>query len=119
MIRSLSILALLGLATLAPVRAQDWLPKDAEVCYRSQYQDGFLPDGTYCLKAKITKEQFEAIVKKAGATPHTASRKYTDNKAWLSWGAERGRDLKLIKGKARWDPEDDLATTFVRQEKDT
>ena len=34
-------------------------------------------------------------------------------------GAERGRDLKPIKGKKLWDPEDDLTTTFVRQEKDT
>ena len=119
MIRFLSILASVGLAILAQSQAQGWLPKDAEICYHSQSADGFLPDAAYCLKAKVTKAQFDAIVKKVGATPHTETRNYTDEKACLNWGAERGRDLKPIKGKKLWDPEDDLTTTFVRQEKDT
>ena len=86
MIRFLSILASVGLAILAQSQAQGWLPKDAEICYHSQSADGFLPDAAYCLKAKVTKEQFDAIVKKVGATPHTETRKYTDEKAWLNWG---------------------------------
>jgi hypothetical protein len=114
----LTILALMAFAMATQIKAQEWLPKGADVCYRSQYEDGFLPDATFRLKAKVTKEQFDTIVKKIGATPHTEARKYTDDKAWLSWSPERGGDLKPRKGRKNWDPEDDLSSTFVRQEKD-
>lgn len=103
---------------MAPLSAQDWLPKGAVVCYRSEFRDELLPDGTFCLKAVVTQAQFDAIVKKIGATPHTATRVYTDNKAWLQWSPEIDKELQPIKGKNRWDPQDDLSTTFVRQVKD-
>lgn len=111
--------ALLACSLISPLCAQDWLPKNAEVCYRTQYEDGFLPDAAYSLKAKVTKEAFDAIVKKIGATPHTESRKYTDDKNWLSWQPEYGDDFKPRKGKNHWDPEHDLSTTFVKQQGNT
>jgi hypothetical protein len=108
-----------ALMITAQLHAQVWLPKDAEVCYRSQYEDGFLPDADFRLKAKITKEQFDAIVKKIGATPHTEKRQYTDDKMWLSWRPDIGDDLKPKKGHKNWDPEDDLSATYVLQDKDS
>ena len=116
--RFVATLALSVFAMAAPLDAQEWLPKEAEVCYRTQYEDGFLPDATFRLKAKITKQQFDAIVKKIGATPHTEKRKYTDDKIWLSWNPELGDDLEPRKGRKNWDPEVDLSATFVRQQKD-
>lgn len=116
--RILSILVLLAVATSVQLKAQDWLPKGAVVCYQTQYEDGFLPDATFRLKAKVTKEQFDAIVKKIGATLHTEARKYSDDKNWLNWSPRRGEDLKPLKGRKNWDPEDDLSSTFVLQEKD-
>ena len=116
--RIVTTIFLLTLAIAAPISAQEWLPKAAEVCYRTQYEDGFLPDATFRLKAKITKKQFDAIVKKIAATPHTEKRKYTDDKIWLSWNPVLDDDLKPHKGRKKWDPEVDLSTTFVRQQKD-
>lgn len=112
-------LGLLLSAMTITLSAQEWLPKDAEVCYRSQYQDGVLPDAAYCLKLKVTEKQFKEIVAKVGATPHTEKRKYTDDKAWLSWGPKTGRDLKPMEGKKSWNPSWDLSATYVRQRKDT
>lgn len=114
----LTILAFMAFPLATQLNAQDWLPKGADVCYRSQFEDGFLPDGTFRLKAEITKKQFDTIVKKIGATPHTEARKYKDDKGWLSWSPELGKDLQPLKGRKNWDPEDDLSSTFVRQEKD-
>ena len=112
------ILTLLVLATAAQLDAQDWLPKDAEVCFRSQQEEDFLPDATFRLKAKVTREQFHTIVKTIRATPHTPTRQYSDDKIWLSWGPELGDDLEPRKGRKYWDPDEDLSSTFVRQEKD-
>ncbi|MCW1921036.1 hypothetical protein OKA05_00625 [Luteolibacter arcticus] len=112
-------LSLMLAAMSSSVFAQAWLPKEAEVCYRSQYADGFLPDAAYCLKLKVTEKQFKEIVAKVGATLHTEKRPYTDDKVWLSWGPETGPDLKPVKGKERWNPSRDLAATYVRQEKHT
>ena len=116
--RGIAILGLFALATAAKLEAQEWLPKEAEVCFRSQCQDGVLPDGTFRLKAKVSKEQFDTIVKNIGATPHTEARRYTDDKMWLSWNPDYGGDFKPLKGEERWDPGVDLSSTFVRQEKD-
>lgn len=115
--RILAALALFALATAAQLEAQNWLPKEAEVCYRTQYEDGFLPDATFRLKVKVTKEQFDTIVKRLGVTAHTETRKYSDEKMWLGWRPEIGDDLKPRKGRKNWDPDDDLSSTFVRQEK--
>ncbi|MFM7180013.1 MAG: hypothetical protein ACKO2G_00900 [Verrucomicrobiales bacterium] len=113
------MLVLMAFALVTQSKAQDWLPKGADVCYRTQYEDGVLPDATFRLKAKVTKEEFETIVKKIGATLHTETRKYTDDKAWLNWSSERGGDLKPLKGRKNWDPEDDLSSTFVLQKNDS
>ena len=52
------------------------------------------------------------------ATPHTPTRQYSDDKIWLSWCPKPGDDLEPCKGRKHSDPDDDLYSTFVRQEKD-
>ena len=108
--------------------AQEWIPAGAKVCFKSQEEDGLLPDATFRLKLKITKAQFDAIVIKLGATPHTESRKYSDDKGWLNWRPDLGSDDPFTnnnvakpppKGENLWDPDTDLSTTFVRQHKDS
>ena len=123
------LFVLVIVALVGGLNAQEWIPKGAKVCCRSQYEDGFLPDATFCLKLKVTKVQFEAIVKKLGATPHTEKRKYTDDKNWLQWGSEQGADDPFAKREAKgkvppkdethWDPSPDLSGTFVLQHKDS
>lgn len=128
MSRHLFISAALTALCLGEIQAHEWIPKGAKVCYRSQQEDGFLPDATFCLKLKITKPQFEKIVKTVGATPHTETRRYTDDKGWLNWSpaqgasdpfaASKGQNVKPPKGESVWDPKPDLTSTFVRQNGD-
>jgi hypothetical protein len=122
-------LAMILAAMPCTLSAQEWIPVGAKVCYKSHYEDGFLPDGEFCLKLKISKNQFDAIVTMLGATLHMESRKYSDDKRWLSWNPDSGADDPFAnhkqanktppKGENLWDPDTDLSTTFVRQHKDT
>ena len=127
--RALQTLAMVCAFIPCHLIAQDWVPVGAKVCYKSHYEDGFLPDATFCLKIKMTKAQFDAIVVKLGATLHTEMRKYSDDKKWLNWRPDLGaydpfRSDKEAnkappKGENLWDPEADLSQTFVRQQKNT
>ena len=116
--RILSILASITLVSATQLQAQSWLPKGSVVCFRSQFEDGFLGDGTYKLKAKITKAQFDSIVKALGATPHTKKRKYTDDIMWLSWGTkpiDPFSDNIQKKVTKSWDPDDSTSSSYVIQ----
>jgi len=122
-------LAIILAAMPCTLSAQEWIPTGAKVCYKSQYEDGILPDAKFCLKLKISKVQFDAIVIKLGATLHTELRKYSDDKNWLDWRPDLGSDDPFAnhikaskpppKGENLWDPDTDLSSTFVRQHKDT
>ena len=86
-----------------------FLPDAAEVLYVSNWEDGFLPDHIYNVRAKVTKIEFDEIVREQELTLHTLESKYTDNLAWLSWRPEEG---------TAWDPTTGLESTFVRQKGD-
>jgi hypothetical protein len=81
------------------------LPWSATDIHEWSREDGFLPDYTYLLKAKITPEEFRSYVHARGLTPHAASREYEDQESWLGW---QGRS-----GLPWWTPTDSLDTTFV------
>jgi hypothetical protein len=122
-------LAMIFAAMPCTLSAQEWIPAGTKVCYKLQYEDGLLPDATFCLKLKITQAQFDAIVIKLGTTLHTESRKYGDDKKWLEWRPDKGavdpftsdNEAKKLppKGENLWDPDADLSKTYVRQHKDT
>ena len=87
----------------------DWLPARAQIVFTSQWADGFLPDATFKLKAKVSEAEFASAVRQLGLTPHTKHRKYTDDISWLHWTGDADK---------RWDPSQDVDATFVRQEGD-
>jgi hypothetical protein len=84
------------------------LPSSAADVHEWGYADGFLPDFTYLLKARINPDEFQSYVKKARMTPHTADRKYDDDDTWLNWRF-RGSCHETW-----WDPSDSIENTFVR-----
>ncbi len=70
-------------------------------------------DWSYCLKAKISEEEFEAYrAEFPDLTPHTPDRVYLDDMLWLDWQF-------ACESHAWWDASDDLSETFVYQEGDT
>jgi|UniRef100_UPI00378382F2 hypothetical protein len=88
------------------------LPRSAQGVQEWYWADGFLPDYSYHLKARITQQEFDNYVKKLGLTPHTLERAYTDDVHWLNWQA-------LPQFTNGWfDPSDSLTATFVSQEGD-
>lgn len=84
----------------------DWLPTSAQIVFTSQWEDGFLPDGTFKLKARMTEADFTNAVRQLGLTPHTKDRKYTDSTVWLQWMRDADQ---------RWNPSPSIDATFVRQ----
>ena len=92
---------------------QKKLPPTAKEVQVWLQEDGLLPDYTYLLRARITKEEFEQYVAELSLTPHSAERKYDDSVAWLSWSAQP------LRGSAPewWIPTRAQETTFVRQER--
>ena len=89
------------------------LPFDAEDVHEWYMANGFLPDYSYQLKAKITHEQFLRYVSRLGLTPHSDTRRYTQSPIpWLSWRAQPS-----FKGDW-WDPTASLSSAFVSQDGD-
>jgi hypothetical protein len=117
------IISLIYTALILQSYSQEWIPKDAEVCYKSVVEDGFLPDSNYKLKLKVTKEQFNAIVTKIGAKKHKEDSKYTDDIIWLRWDIKPIDSFENIKKqqkkKESWDPDDSITNTYVVQSGDT
>ena len=90
------------------------LPWSAQDVHEWHREDGFLPDYSYLLKAKITEAQFRRYITKFGLTSHTASRQYSESPdPWLSWEAAPSFDGGW------WNPSDSLEDTFVWQGYDT
>ncbi len=77
------------------------------------WADGFLPDYSYMLKAKVTQAEFDSFASKLKLTPHSPTRTYSENSTWLSWSTAPGFTNDW------WDPSDSLETTFVAEGHDT
>jgi hypothetical protein len=88
------------------------LPSNAEDVHEWFREDGFLPDYSYKLKAKISEEQFHQYVERFELTQHYPLRQYSDDiEPWLRWKADRAAP-------EWWDPSESLVQTFVRQSGD-
>ena len=97
----------------SPVSWTNHLPETATEVNEWAWADGFLPDYSYILKAKVTQQEFNEFNLKLGLTPHTPTRIYTESDAMLSWNAPPGCD------EAWWDPSPFLDATFVEEGSDT
>ncbi len=95
------------------------LPRNAEVVYSTEQHEGFLPDGSQKIKARIDERDFPEIVRRLGASLHTSSRKYSDDVIWLNWQPELGSDFNPVPGTSKWNPSFDLSKTYVVQEGDS
>jgi hypothetical protein len=84
------------------------LPAGASDVHEAAWEEGFLPDYQYCLKARMTAEEFAAYAKKHDLTPATPGRVYEDAEDWSGldcpseagatswWNPPKGRDGWLI-----------------------
>lgn len=87
------------------------LPWTAEDVHERYWSDGFLPDDSYRLKARITDEQFRRYIAKFELTPHAPTRAYSESPdLYLTWSPRTD---------TWWDPTDSLESTFVSQDRDT
>jgi len=83
----------------------EWLPRGAKLVFSYRWEDGFLGDATTQVKARVTEEQFRAIVQQLELTPHIPDRKYADGPP--QWSGQKDK---------RWDPPDSMSGAFVRQQ---
>ena len=100
----------------APVKPPSWrrhLPASATEIQEWAWADGFLPDFTYLLKARVSDSEFLEFVASLGLAPHTPERKYSESAHWLSWSPPPGFDGKW------WDASGALSSTFVDEGHDT
>src|SRR5690349_8229923 len=58
------------------------LPATATDVHEASWEDGFLPDYQYCLKARIARAEFDAYARRFGLTPATPGRVYEDDEDW-------------------------------------
>ena len=103
-------------ARSAPVKPPSWrrhLPASATDIQEWSWADGFLPDFSYQLKARVTDAEFHQFVASLGLTPHTPERKYSEASHWLSWSPS----LRFV-GKW-WDASNALTSTYVKEGHDT
>ena len=86
------------------------LPRTAEDVHEWAWEDGFLPDYSYMLKARISEQEFKEYVEYFGLTPHSPDRQYSEDDHNLSW-----RPCGLF-DEDWWDVSDTLdANTFVSE----
>ncbi len=100
----------------SPTEKPSWrrhLPATATDIHEWAWADGFLPDYSYFLKARIAEAEFQQFVARLGLTPHTSDRKYSEHSNWLSWSSAPGFDGDW------WDASPSLASTFVSEGHDT
>jgi hypothetical protein len=100
----------------APAKPPSWrrhLPASATGIKEWAWTDGFLPDFSYQLKARITDSEFVEFVASLGLTPHTPDRKYSEASHWLSWSPSLRFDGKW------WDASNALTSTYVKEGHDT
>ena len=58
------------------------LPWSASDVHEAVWEEGFLPDYQYCLKARITRAEFDAYARRLALTPATSGRVYDDEDDW-------------------------------------
>lgn len=109
-----SALLLLGVWWLFAWPFNRALPWSARAVRESGWTDGFLPDFSYCLKARVPEAEVGPFLARVGLTEvHSATRVYTDHPTWLSWAGPVGGDTTW------WDPPPVRAgRTYVSQHGD-
>ncbi len=85
------------------------LPWSASEIYEWSREDGFLPDYSYFLKAKITQEEYLKYIEELNLKKHTETSKYPDGTLGLNWSAMSGVDRNI------WNPSISLSETYVWQ----
>lgn len=94
--------------TTSPLRLA--LPRGSTEVTDLYEDDGFLPDYSYYLKAKLpSKKSFTQYCSDMNLTPHTEQRIYSDDTVWLSWNGSLSEPM------AWWKPSPSLSGTFVEQ----
>lgn len=95
------------------------LPWGARHVRESYWADGFLPDYSYCLKARISEDEFPGYVARLGLTPHTQARSHEDpTSPWLGWAHPFDLDRATESGRW-WDPPPiEAGKTYVAQSGD-
>ena len=89
-IRKLALVLLVcGAVGLWLYRAGQWgfrreLPWSASDVHEAVWEDGFLPDYVYCLKARITRAEFDEYARDLSLTPDLPGRVYEDDENWSS-----------------------------------
>jgi hypothetical protein len=116
-LRVLVVLFFVGTIWFAWRRPDQWsfrheLPWGAQDVHEWHWSDGLLPDYAYHLKAKITEPEFKRYIAKFGLTPHTATRRYSEDilLQWSAFGPFNGD---------WWDPSDSLDGTYVWEHRGT
>jgi hypothetical protein len=114
--RYVQAVAFLGAAFGADSGSRSWrgyLPTNATEISEWSWSDGFLPDYSYVLKARVTPANFDSFCSELGLTLHTTNRHYADDPTWLSWSAPPGFTSTW------WNPSPTLENTYVSQSNDT
>lgn len=83
------------------------LPESASDVHEWFWDDGFLPDYSYYLKARIGPDEFRPYVGKLGLAPYRQPPKYEDGDFRINWRS-RGSFHEDW-----WKPSDSLDNTFV------
>ena len=85
----------------------DWLSPSAEIVFTSQWEDGFLPDATFKLKARASRADFDLAVKQLRLTPYRDVPRSTYSKEPPQWLGDANK---------AWDVSPFLDDTFIRKE---
>ena len=108
--------ALLSAIFSADSGARSWrghLSTNATDVLEWSWSDGFLPDYSYVMRARVSRSDFESFCTALSLTLHTPDRSYTDDAHWLAWSAPPGFTNTW------WDVSPSLEGTYVSQGNDT
>ena len=89
------------------------LPEKATEIEEWSWSDGFLPDYTYFMRARVSESGFTEFITKLDLTLHTASRSYSQDVSMLSWHYSPEGNV------AWWNPSESLQETYVSESSDT
>jgi len=108
---ALGIRACWDAATAWPFRRE--LPRTASEIHEDASEDDFLADYHYCLKARMSRAEFDAYARGLQLTPHTPQRVYDDEpELWLTLSCPSRSS------ESWWDPSDNLDGVLVEQRGD-
>ncbi|MEM8954254.1 MAG: hypothetical protein AAGD22_08900 [Verrucomicrobiota bacterium] len=89
------------------------LPEGATEVQEWSWADGFLPDYSYVLKAKVSEDEFFEFNRRLGILLKASDRSSLGKENWLSWDAPPFCDEDW------WNPTEKLDATYVRESADT